>query len=294
MAVRLDSSYFGDVYDHWGGLNDINQKKVRVLHSLSFVDDPTRMLRAIRFEQRFGFNIEKRTLELMQEAAPLLEEVSGDRIRHELDQILVEDKAIAMLSRIGELGLFTHIHPSISWNEFTQKGLKKLFANNPSKEWAEYLHLDTSKRLIQGTYTILLMRMPLLDLQKVIKRLHFKNDLQKNLTAANQIWHNKPLLSSLTPGQFCLRLEKYPPLALYTNWITEENRDLRKKFEEFICHWHLSYPETRGDDLKQYGIPPGPIYHSILQKLRIAWINEEVTSKEQEKQLLEKILSKLS
>jgi len=85
MAVRLDSSHFGDVYDHWGGLNDLTQKKVRVLHSLSFVDDPTRMLRAIRFEQRFRFDIEKRTLELFREATPLLGEVSGDRIRHEFD-----------------------------------------------------------------------------------------------------------------------------------------------------------------------------------------------------------------
>ena len=294
MAVRLDSSHFGDVYDHWGGLNDLNQKKVRVLHSLSFVDDPTRMLRAIRFEQRFGFNIEKRTLELFQEAIPLLGEVSGDRIRHELDQILVEDKAIAMLSRIDKLGLFTHIHPSISWDEFTIKGLEKLFADHPSKEWIEYLCLDTHKRLIQGAYTILLMMIPPFYLRKVIKRLRFKSDLQKNLAAANQIWHNKSSLSSLTAGEFCQTLEKYPPLAIYSNWIAEENKDLLEKFNRFICQWHHIYPETTGDDLKQFGIPPGPIYRSILQKLRFAWINEEITSKEQEKQLLDKILSKIS
>jgi len=294
MAVRLDSSHFGDVYDHWGGLNDLNQKKVRVLHSLSFVDDPTRMLRAIRFEQRFGFIIEKRTLELLREAAPLLEEVSGDRIRHELNQILIEDKAIAMLSRIGQLGLFTHILPSISWDESTKIRLEKLFADHPTKEWIEYLCLDTHKRLIQGSYTILLMMISPSDMRKVIKRLRFKSGLQKNLTAANQIWHNKSSLSSLAPSEFCQMLEKYPPLAVYSNWITEENKDLRDKFERFICQWRLIYPETTGDDLKQYNIPPGPIYRSILKKLRSAWINEEITSKKQEKQLLEKILSKIS
>ncbi len=294
MAVRLDSNHFGDVYDHWGGLNDLNQKKIRVLHSLSFVDDPTRMLRAIRFEQRFGFDIEKRTLELFREATSLLGEVSGDRIRHELDQILVEDKAIAMLSRIGNLGLFTHIHPSIFWDEFTIKGLEKLFADHPAKEWIEYLCLDTHQRLIQGAYTILLMMIRPPDLRKVIKRLRFKSELQKNLTAANQIWYNKSSLSSLTSGEFCQTLEKYPPLAVYSNWIVEENKDLLEKFKRFIFQWRLIYPETTGDDLKQWGIPPGPIYRSILQKLRIAWINEEITSKEQEKQLLDKILSKIS
>ncbi len=294
MAVRLDNSFFGDVYDHWGGLNDLNQKKVRVLHSLSFVDDPTRILRAIRFEQRFAFNIEKRTLELMREAASLLEEVSGDRIRHELDQIMVEDKAIAMLSRIGKLGLFSYIHPSISWDEFTKKGLEKLFADHPAKEWNKYLCLNTHKRLIQGAYTILIMKMPPSDVRKVIKRLRFKSNLQKKLNAANQILHNKSSLSSLTPGKFTQALEKYPPLAVYVNWITEENKGLREKFERFIYKWRFIHPITTGDDLKQYGIPPGPIYRIILQKLRIYWINEEINSIEQEKQLLEKYLSELS
>ena len=292
MAVRLDNGYFGDVCDHWGGLNDINQKKIRVLHSLSFVDDPTRILRAVRFEQRFGFDIEMRTLELIREAAPLLKEVSGDRIRHELNQILVEDKSIAMLSRINELGLFVHIHPAISWNKFTQRGIKKLLTKNPTEEWVKYLDLDMHNLLIQGAYAILLMRMPLSDLQKVINRLRFKNNLQKKLIAANLIWHNKSLFSSLTPGKLCQTLEKYPALAIYCNWITEENKDLQRKFEQFVYHWRLIYPKTTGEDLKQYGIPPGPIYHRILQKLRTAWINNEISSKGQEKKLLNEILSK--
>jgi len=294
MAMRLDSSHFGDIYDYWGGLNDLKQKKVRVLHSLSFVDDPTRILRAVRFEQRFEFDIDQRTLDLLQEAAPLLEEVSGDRIRHELDQILVEDKVISMLSRISGLELFTHIHPSIVLDEITQNGLEKLLKDQPTKEWIEYISLDTQKRLIQGAYTILLMMLPSSSLRSIIKRLRFKSDLQRTLTAANQIWHNKFSLSHLTPGKFCQTLEKYPPLAIYSNWITEDNNDLREKFESFISQWRLISPKTTGDDLKKYGIPPGPIYRSILQKLRIAWIDKEIIDKEQEKKLLKKILSKIS
>ena len=110
--------------------------------------------------------------------------------------------------------------------------------------------------------------MPLYDLRKITKRLRFKSDLHKNLTAANQIWHNKSSLSLLTPGEFCQALENYPPLAVYSIWITEKNNALRKKFESFISQWRLISPETTGDDLKHYGIPPGPIYRSILQKLR--------------------------
>jgi len=199
-----------------------------------------------------------------------------------------------MLSRIGKLGLFSHIHPSISWDEFTRKGLEKLFADHPTKEWIEYLCLDSHKRLIQGAYTVLMMMILPSDIRKVIKRLRFKSDLQKNLIAANQIWYTKTSLSSLSPGEFCQILEKYPPLAVYSNWITEENKDLREKYKRFIYQWRLIYPETTGDDLKRCGIPPGPIYRSILQKLRIARINEEITNIEQEKLLLDKILSKIS
>ena len=72
---------------------------MRVLHSLSFVDDPTRMLRAVRFEQRFNFQIEGRTRQLMEEARPLLHQVTGDRLRHELDLALAEEKPAAMLAR---------------------------------------------------------------------------------------------------------------------------------------------------------------------------------------------------
>jgi tRNA nucleotidyltransferase (CCA-adding enzyme) len=68
MALRLDGYHYGELQDYWGGLNDLRNGLVRVLHSLSFVDDPTRMLRAVRFEQRFGFSIEERTLELLKEA----------------------------------------------------------------------------------------------------------------------------------------------------------------------------------------------------------------------------------
>jgi len=90
LALRLDGRHYGELYDYWGGLADIQKKLVRVLHSLSFVDDPTRMLRAVRFEQRFQFKIEDRTRQLMTEARPLLKQVSGERLRHEIDLLFDE------------------------------------------------------------------------------------------------------------------------------------------------------------------------------------------------------------
>ena len=118
LALRLDGHHYGDLYDYWGGLDDLRKGKIRVLHSISFVDDPTRMLRAVRFEQRFGFRIEDRTLQLLCEALPLMNRVSGDRIRHELDHILDEDNAVQMLARLDDLSLLAAIHPDLVWDEW--------------------------------------------------------------------------------------------------------------------------------------------------------------------------------
>ena len=90
-----------------------NAAIVRVLHSLSFVDDPTRMLRAVRYEQRYGFEIESRTRQLMDEARPMLEKLSSERVRHELDLILDEPNWFEMLTRLAELGLLKAIHPEL-------------------------------------------------------------------------------------------------------------------------------------------------------------------------------------
>ena len=86
---------------------------MRVLHSLSFVDDPTRMLRAVRYEQRYGFEIESRTRQLMDEARPMLEKLSPERVRHELDRILDEPNWFEMLTRLADLGLLKAIHPEL-------------------------------------------------------------------------------------------------------------------------------------------------------------------------------------
>jgi tRNA nucleotidyltransferase (CCA-adding enzyme) len=118
LALRLDGYHYGTLYDFWGGLNDLRQGLVRSLHSLSFVDDPTRMLRAVRFEQRFDFRIEERTLQLLKEAIQLIDRVSGDRIRHELDHIFDEEKTAKMLARLNELQLLSAIHQDLKWDDW--------------------------------------------------------------------------------------------------------------------------------------------------------------------------------
>ena len=120
LALRLDGRHYGELLDPWGGGRDLHDRTIRVLHSISFIDDPTRMLRAARLEQRLGFAIEPRTLELMQQAMPLLARVSGERVRDELALILEEACAGSILSRLQGLGLLSAIHPALAWDAWLE------------------------------------------------------------------------------------------------------------------------------------------------------------------------------
>jgi tRNA nucleotidyltransferase (CCA-adding enzyme) len=135
LALRLDGHHKGELYDYWGGLDDLKGKLVKVLHSLSFVDDPTRILRAVRYEQRYGFQLDQRTQDLLLEAKELLKRVSGDRIRHELDRIFDEENSGQMMDRFSELTIFKAIHPDLNWDQDLLKLVESLPGKEHPPEW---------------------------------------------------------------------------------------------------------------------------------------------------------------
>jgi len=104
LAIRLDGSHFGQLRDELHGMDDLKNNLIRALHERSFIDDPTRMYRAVRYAERYGFKIAEETLAQIPEARPLVEKLSAQRIRHELDLILEEWKADSMLARIAGMG----------------------------------------------------------------------------------------------------------------------------------------------------------------------------------------------
>lgn len=293
MAIRLDGASFGDVYDYWGGLNDLKNRKIKVLHSLSFVDDPTRMLRAVRFEQRFNFDIEKRTLELLFEAVTLLDEVSGDRIRHEIDQILIEENVSGMLERLHQLKILSQIHSALKWDSDLNEDMISLQKTILEDKFKDYLSFDCQKIITQGKYLVLLCRLAPFDLKQVIKRMRFNSDTQKLLITANTLWHIQESLLNVSPGEFTERLENYHPLAVTINWVIARNKKFKEMLIAFISRWRLIQIASTGEELIKRNIPPGPIYRSVLKQLRTAKINGEFSTEKQENDALDDLLSDL-
>ncbi|MGH7166852.1 MAG: CCA tRNA nucleotidyltransferase, partial [Nitrospiraceae bacterium] len=118
LAVRLNADRFGELIDFYGGRRDLDEKTIRVLHSLSFVEDPTRVFRAIRFEHRFGFRLGKETLTLIKGAVKmdLFHRLSGSRLQEELILLLSEEEPREAIARLDELDLLRFVHPSLKWS----------------------------------------------------------------------------------------------------------------------------------------------------------------------------------
>ncbi len=105
MALRLDGQYWGQLHDPLGGQADLELGRIRVLHKRSFIDDPTRMLRAVRYAGRYDFEIEPETLSLINnEARQVLSRLSGERLRHEFDLMFEEFKPICQASSSCRIG----------------------------------------------------------------------------------------------------------------------------------------------------------------------------------------------
>jgi len=301
MALRLDGRHYGELYDYWGGLRDLRRGLVRVLHSLSFVDDPTRMMRAVRFEQRFNFQIEERTLQLIAEAQELIKQVSGDRLRHELTLMLAEERPEAMFSRLQDLGLLKMIHPALTWETAFDDLLKRALHQEITPEWGliervggpNYAGLPekignlTLREAL--AFLVWFMQYEIEDGLGIAERLRLPGDFQKILIEAKRLAAELPAMTDSSPSQATARLDETPLASLYVIHLLETGEAEQQMIYNYLRTWRKIWPETNGNTLRQMGIAPGPQYRLILGTLRAAWLDGEVTSVEDEKQLLRKL-----
>ncbi len=284
LALRLDGHHYGELHDYWGGLADIERGIVRVLHSLSFVDDPTRLLRAVRYEQRYGFAIESRTRQLMNEARPMLEKLSPERVRHELDRILDEPNWFEMLTRLDDLGLLEAIHPDL---HAPVAG----FSPPADDELASYQvpGMLPPKRTL--AWLLWLTPAKSATIRALSRRLRFPAALTKLLLAVSKLRADLPALTGSKPSGWVDRLEDVPELAVYAVSLSVEG-ETRQALRNYLETWRHVKPNTTGYDLKELGLPPGPKYQNILRELRNAWLDGKIKSGEEENGLLERLLSK--
>jgi len=278
LAVRLDGSHFGELRDDLQGIEDLQKGLIRVLHPRSFIDDPTRIYRAVRYERRYGFKIAEDTLTLIPEARPFVEKLSAQRIRHELDLILEEPNAVSILKRLDELDLLSIIHPALT--NFSQSNLANLKSD------------DAALQNRNSRWVLWLMHLKDQEIEFLNERLHFPADLLKILHSAASLNANLTAVIGLKPSKVVEFLEGYSIKALEVLSMAVQAEEIKGILTHYLSDWWHVKPKTTGHDLKKRGIPPGPKYTEILRRLRAAWLDGEVKSEGEEQTLLNNLIKK--
>jgi tRNA nucleotidyltransferase (CCA-adding enzyme) len=288
LAMRLDQPYRGQLLDYWGGGRDLREKKIRVLHSLSFVDDPTRILRAIRLEQRLGFEIEERTMELLSEAVALLDRVSGERLRSELDLILQEEVYSNAMDRLNDLGLLEAIHGGLGWDEWLADKVHgaKTFMMPSGWDFPEFSDLS---HILYGLW---LLRLDPKQISSISSRLRFTGALKADILDAQRLCTFLcELPEGLKVSEIVERLEDSRERSLImTYFALEKDSAAEQAVVNYLSSWRSLQPETTGDALRELGLPPGPRYREILWRLRAAWLDGELKDVKAESQMLDTLL----
>jgi len=285
LVVQLNSDRFGILIDFFNAQKDIKAKAIRVLHNLSFVEDPTRVFRAIRFEQRFGFNIDKLTAGLIENAVRMdfFKQLSGRRVCNELRLIFEEENPTAAIIRLNDCDLLKLIHPSIEMDEeliTLFNSVKQvvswfdlLFLEESYMKWSVYF-LALIRRCDRSTSLETCNRLELAPRNAVIFcRERFEVErclfwLERNVPVRN---------SSLYKRLSIFRTE----LVLYMMAGTKK-RSVKRSISRYFTHLRYIQPSIKGQDLVNMGLPPGPIFRRILQAVLDAKLNGELKTKKDE------------
>lgn len=288
LAIRLDCEPMGEIVDFFGGQKDIRDRVIRVLHTLSFVEDPTRCLRAVRFEQRYHFRIGPATEKLIKNdvSLKLLDKLSPSRLFNEFEHICAEETAILCIRRLHELGILQAIHPQLSINPDRKE---MLIRTAKVMAWYRLLYIDEEMRPWLVYFLVLCSSLTYAVTLEVFRRLGIPPALKNEVLGCRE--KARSLRSSLkrltaTPGfrvsALCAMLRPLPvEFALYL-MADMEVPETRRALSRYITVWRTEKPGVDGSDLKKLGLAPGPAYGVILQRLLEAKLDGTAASPEEQ------------
>ena len=278
MAVRLDAPYYGELLDPHSGKSDLKKKLIRVLHEGSFIDDATRIFRALRYEQRFDFSLERSTETLLSRDISQLNTISGDRIRHELELILREEYPEKVLERMDEVGVWSIIFPPMDGGSgLTEKfeQARRRVGNTPSLSvYFSLLAYDLAEG--NNEHLIEFLRIP----KAIAKVMRDTVDLKSNLEPLKR--------EDLSPSAIYRVLHNYSPTAVMAVDIAERNTDVHQCLELYLKRLRYVRTSLDGEALLQMGVPRGAMVGKILGKLREARLDGRVSSRQEEIDLVER------
>ncbi|UCF87561.1 MAG: CBS domain-containing protein, partial [Nitrospiraceae bacterium] len=284
LAINLNPEKFGQLLDFFGGLRDLREKTIKILHNLSFIEDPTRAFRAIRFSERFGFKISKHTRNLIKTAEKinLFNKLSGSRLYDELNLLFLETEPLKAIKRVSSFDLLKFIHPRLKVTET----LEELFtAIQETLSWFKLQFLEGEFSKSHLFLMALFEGLKAQEREKALQRLAVPPSAKREIL--DGIEQSNKIISRL---HFSYRSEKklyYAfhslgiPTILFTIARAKDKRH-KKAISRYLTTLRNIKPSLKGKDLKAMGYTPGPLFNRVLKALLDARLEGKLKSREDE------------
>jgi tRNA nucleotidyltransferase (CCA-adding enzyme) len=282
LAVALNPRDFGLLIDFFGGQRDLREKTIRVLHNLSFIEDPTRAFRAVRFSERFGFKLSKHTENLIKSALRmnLFDKLSGSRLYEELLLTFSETEPVKAIKRLSEYGLLKIIHPNLLSDERLESGLQSI---HDTLSWFNLLFLEEKPDKGDIYLMALLSTLSEDERETAFARLSTPSKMKEKINRG--ILQSRELVRALPlhdpAGIYkALRHLDIETILFAMAFAVDDNK--KKEISQYLIELRKVKSQCTGRDLKDMGITPGPLYSEILETLLEERLRGNLRTKEDE------------
>ncbi len=296
LAMHLGKGVFGQLVDFFGGQRDIHDKRIRVLHTLSFVEDPSRCLRAVRFAQRYNFKLGPKTEQLIKNALNLnlIDKLSGARLYHEMLHIFDEFNPVSCLWQLDALGILGAIHPQL---RLIPQRQELLYSLKDIHDWYHLLYFEDKPRRWMLYILGLCHRHNYQECEDILERLGIPKVQQKEiLTLREEIrslrplvkqWHHKKQKTS----KLCTLLASAPMEALLFMMARTHSEELRMALSRYITTWRHEKIEISGKDLlsEPFTLPSGPAIGRVLRQIKAAKLDGMAPTRQNQWDLAQKL-----
>ena len=281
MAISLAPGEWGQLVDLFDGRADLRRRLVRVLRPGSFVDDATRILRAVRYANRLGFQLESDTEGLMRRSMSYLDTIKGDRVRHEMQRIFGEDRVASILGLAQDLGVLSAIHPAVSVERRALTRLRHAGAV-PANE--------TDLRLL----SLLAFSVPSGALPSLIARLNMDSHWAAVARDTGSVREIFTSLRSpgLRPSQTHDLLRRFSPAAIRGCAMATDEPLIARRLEQYDAELRHVRTALGGGDLIALGVPEGPMVGELLSEILTARLDGTVTAREDESRIVARRLGR--
>jgi tRNA nucleotidyltransferase (CCA-adding enzyme) len=292
LAISLNPENFGTMIDYFGANRDLKDKTIRTIHNLSFVEDPTRIFRAIKFSNRFGFNIGKVTSNLIKNAIKIdcFKHLSGLRVLSELKQIFEEENPIPAIRSMETYGLEKVLHKDLTLIPNTYLLLESV---NKILSWHDLLYVDEPYPRWSVYFMALLNRCSYKISEEICDRLNVPPK-ERGILLENRYKAEKKLYLIENTSDFTRQDLYWALIHFNTEYILymmalAKDEEIKKAISNFYTHQRNIRPYIRGRDLVKIGVKPGPVFTRILNQVLNAKLDGRLKTKREELQFAEQV-----